>query len=136
MLDLQARAVRTLAGSGVKGSADGDAKEAQFSHPGDVALSADGAVLYVADGGNGAPRGAFTRSHCMGGTSSIAGCMPQARAQWPPGPAAAPPHAGRLRAIMLQLDSLDKPTAADVGTIAGAAATLEARGEAASAAKQ
>lgn len=84
VLDLKGRAVRTLAGSGVRGNADGGAKEAQFSRPHDVALSADGSVLYVADGGN-----------------------------------------GRLRAVMLQADPLGKPAAADVGTIAGAAATME-----------
>lgn len=78
--------MRTLAGSGVKGTADGGAKESQFNRPYDLALSADGQVLYVADGGN-----------------------------------------GRLRAIMLQGDDKERPTAADVGTIAGAAATMEAR---------
>lgn len=100
--------------------------EAQFARPYDLAVSADGTVLYVADGANGACGqerqeefdlidssclicGAHTMSSEAGFHGILRGC------------------AGRLRAILLQEDSLGKSTAGDVGTIAGAAATMEAR---------
>lgn len=49
VIDLDAGTVRTLAGSGATGGADGAAGDAAFSDPWDVALDVDGQALYVAD---------------------------------------------------------------------------------------
>ncbi|HEU5089146.1 MAG TPA: thioredoxin-like domain-containing protein, partial [Roseiflexaceae bacterium] len=48
--------VQGVFGSGAPGFADGDARTAAFRNPQGLALSADGAMLYVADSGNHAVR--------------------------------------------------------------------------------
>lgn len=51
VLDTETRAVRTVAGSGVVGFADGLGKNTQFSEPGGLAVLSDGSIL-VADTNN------------------------------------------------------------------------------------
>lgn len=54
-VDLETGIIRTLAGDGTLGFADGPAESASFAAPRDAAIAADGTV-YVADAGNGAIR--------------------------------------------------------------------------------
>ena len=48
-IDVQTLQVRTLAGSGEAGASDGVGATASFDHPCDLALSGDGATLFVTD---------------------------------------------------------------------------------------
>ena len=51
-VDVATGAVTTLAGSGEEGDADGVGAAAQFNVPQRLALSSDGATLFIADSGN------------------------------------------------------------------------------------
>ena len=84
-LDLISGRVRTVAGSGSSGVIDG--ATAQFHSPQGLAITPDGALLYVADTGNNLLRAVVTET---GQTSAIAGSGDQGTAD------ASPALSGRL----------------------------------------
>lgn len=73
-LDLAARTVTTLAGAAeLSGAADGGASVARFDSPEGLALDADGAVLFVADAGNGVLRRIELATATVGTLAGLAG---------------------------------------------------------------
>jgi DNA-binding beta-propeller fold protein YncE len=87
--DAASGGVQDIAGGGGSGLKDGPFAEARFSYPQGMALTPDGATLYVADTGNHAIRALDLRGRTV---STFAGTGEQATRYPPqPGPAASTP---------------------------------------------